>query len=404
MIAVGIRQRMKTYGISRLPWPVKTPEHRWYGLGRYYAMFPAPFVTRAVNTFTKRGDVVMDPFCGRGNAPFMAAALGRPAIAVDIQPVAWLFTAAKLAPALQPGRVLARLRMVGKAVRPGDRKPQSRFEAMAWAPAVLGFLRAARRELDWKTSKVDRTLMAFVALHMQDSCAYGLSNRLSPTVAHSPSYAVRWWTRKGLLEPPGTDPIAFLTDRITRRYGHGTPALAHSSAFLGDARRKLATMRRRRVKLLITSPPYHGVTDYWNDHWIRLWLLGHRMRKDWGRTQKHATLTEYRALISEVLARAARHMREDGFVLVRCGDKAKTTETCIGAIRSAWPSMTILQKRTVVTRRGVASGYGHGAKWSRSWISSQRRWAMWTPHGGGWRLRLAIQLWRRYSEKRPHGV
>ena len=96
MIAVGIRQRMKTYGISRLPWPVKTPEHRWYGLGRYYAMFPAPFVTRAVKAFTQRGDAVMDPFCGRGNARFVAAALGRPAVAVAIQPVAWLFTAAKV--------------------------------------------------------------------------------------------------------------------------------------------------------------------------------------------------------------------------------------------------------------------------------------------------------------------
>lgn len=353
---------MKTYGISRLPWPAKTPEHRWYGLGRYYAMFPAPFVTRAVNTFTKRGDVVMDPFCGRGNAPFMAAALGRPAIAVDIQPIAWLFTAAKLAPALQPGRVLARLQTMAKAVRPEDRKSRNRFEAMAWAPDVLGLLRAARRELNWNTSKVDRTLMAFVALHMQDSCAKGLSNRLSPTVAHSPSYAVRWWTRKGLLEPPNTDPIVFLADRITRRYGHGTPTLARSSAFLGDARRQLTRMRRRRVKLLITSPPYHDVTDYWNDHWIRLWLLGHRMRKDWGRTQKHANLADYRALMLGVFRRAARHLREDGFVLVRCGARRRTAEICERAIRATWASRVIVTRRTEVTRRGVASGYGHGTK------------------------------------------
>ena len=358
----GVRRRMRTYGISRLPWPVKTPEHRWYGLGRYYAMFPAPFVTRAVKTFTRRGDVVMDPFCGRGNAPFVAAALGRPAVAVDIQPVAWLFTAAKLAPALQPGRVLARLRTIAKAVRPADRQAQSRFETMAWTPAVLSFLRAARRELDWKASKVDRTLMAFVALHMQDSCANGLSNRLSPTVAHSPSYAVRWWTRNGLLEPPPTDPVAFLADRITRRYGHGTPTLARSSKFLGDARRKLARMPRRRVKLRITSPPYHDVTDYWNDHWIRLWLLGHRLRKDWRRTQKHTNLADYRALMSGVFAHAARHLREDGFVLVRCGAKRRTAEICEMAIRATWPSRVIVTRSTDVTRRGVASGYGHGTK------------------------------------------
>ena len=353
---------MKTYGISRLPWPAKTPEHRWYGLGRYYAMFPAPFVTRAVKVFTEPGDVVMDPFCGRGNAPFMAAALGRPAVAVDIQPVAWLFTATKLAPALQPGRVLARLRTLATAVCPADRKCRSRFETMAWAPAVLGFLRAARRELDWKTSKVDRTLMAFVALHMQDSCATGLSNRLSPTVAHSPSYAVRWWTRKGFHEPPATDPVAFLTDRITRRYAYGVPRLPRSHPFLGDARRKLPQLRQRRVKLLMTSPPYHDVTDYWNDHWLRLWILGEPMRKDWKRTQKHANLAAYRSLLSGVFAKAKRHLRRDGVVLVRCGAKPQTAQTCEEAIRAAWPSRVISVNRTQVQRRGVASGYGHGKK------------------------------------------
>lgn len=353
---------MKTYGISRLPWPANTAEHRWYGLGRYYAMFPAPFVTRAVKTFTEPGDVVMDPFCGRGNAPFVAAALGRPAVAVDILPVAWLFTAAKLAPARQPWRLLRRVRAIASAVTSRDRRSRSRFETMAWAPAVRGFLKAARRELNWRESRVDRTLMAFVALHMQDSCPTGLSNRLSPTVAHSPSYAVRWWTRKGLHEPPATDPVAFLTDRITRRYAYGVPELARSHPFLGDARRKLPQLKHRQVKLLVTSPPYHDVTDYWNDHWLRLWILGEAMRKNWKRTQKHTSLADYRALMSGVFARAARHLLEDGFVLVRCGAKRRTAEICEMAIRTTWPSRVIVTRTTEVTRRGVASGYGHGAK------------------------------------------
>ena len=353
---------MKTYGISRLPWPANTAEHRWYGLGRYYAMFPAPFVTQAVTTFTAPGDVVLDPFSGRGNAPFVAAALGRPAVAVDIHPVAWLFTAAKLLPARQPKRVLARVRAIGRAVRPVDRRSRSRFETMAWAPAVRGFLKAARRELDWQDSRVDRTLMAFVALHMQDSCPKGLSNRFSPTVAHSASYAVRWWTARGLLTPPATDPVAFLTDRITRRYAFGPPGMAPSKPFLGDARLKLAQLGPCHAKLLITSPPYHDVTDYWNDHWIRLWILGEPLRKNWLRTQKHSNLREYRSLMTTVFQRAKRHLRDDGVVLVRCGAKERTAETCEQAIREAWPTKRVLSRRTRVERRGVASGYGHGEK------------------------------------------
>lgn len=353
---------MTTYGISRLPWPARTPQHRWYGLGRYYAMFPAPFVTSAVKGFTARGDVVMDPFSGRGNAPFLAAAMGRPSIAVDILPVAWLFTTAKLKPSRTANRLLVRLKDTQRAVRPRDRKPQNEFESMAWAPAVRGLLRAARRELDWRKSRTDRTLTAIIALHMQDSVPNGLSNRLSPTVAHSPSYAVRWWTKRGLLHPPQTDPVAFLNDRIQRRYAFGVPDLARSLTCLGDARKELEQMPRQKVRLLITSPPYHGVTDYWNDQWIRLWLLGADMRKNWKKTQKHSNLATYRALIGDVFARTRRHVREDGVVIVRCGDKPTTADTCRKAIQSAWPSWKIFERRTEVRRRGTASGYGHGAK------------------------------------------
>ena len=121
-------------------------------------------------------------------------------------------------------------------------------------------------------------------------------------------------------------------------------------------------MPRHDVRLLITSPPYHDVTDYWNDQWIRLWLLGEEMRKNWKRTQRHSNLADYRALIGDVFARARRHVRADGVVIVRCGGKPTTAATCRKAIESAWPSWEIFERQTEVRRRGTASGYGHGAK------------------------------------------
>ena len=378
---------MTTYGISKLPWPARTSQHRWYGLGRYYAMFPAPFVTSAIRTFTETGDVVLDPFSGRGNAPYIAAALGRPGVAVDILPVAWLFTTAKLSPSKKIDHVLARLRELQKAVRPKDCRYRNVFETMAWAPAVRGFLRTARRELNWKESRVDRTLMAFIALHMQDSNPTGLSNRFSPTVAHSPSYAVRWWKKRGLLHPPETDPVAYLASCIRRRYAFGVPELAHSETRLGDARLELKGASAHNAKLLLTSPPYHDMTDYWNDQWIRLWLLGADMRKNWNKTQKHSNLGSYRILINEVFTSAKKHVRDDGAVIVRCGDKPTTADTCREAIKLAWPSWSIFERRTEVPRHGKASGYGHGARivCERDYIvassemaSKARSWALHT--------------------------
>ena len=260
------------------PWRRNTSEGRWYGFGRYYAMFPPRFAYDAIDGLTRRGERVLDPFCGRGNGPFTATVLGRESVGIDVNPLAWLFTASKLKPA-GVEQVLDRLMSIGRAARARDRKGRSRFERMAWAPAVRSFLRAARRELNWQTSRVDRTLMGFVTLHMQDKLGAGLSNALWPTIACSPGYAVRWWTKAGLVKAPDVDPVAILADKIRRRYECGRPTQANGTALLGDARQELRDADAMEASLLLTSPPYIGVTDYWNDHWIRLWMLGHPLRK-----------------------------------------------------------------------------------------------------------------------------
>ena len=241
-------------------WRHNTAVGRWYGLGRWYAMSPPQFAREAILNLSSPGDLVIDPFCGRGNAPFAATVLGRASFGIDIHPLAWLWTAVKLGPEPNPERVLQRLSEIGRAVRPQDRRGRTQFERMAWAPPVRAFLRTARRELDWKESVTDRTLMAFVALHAQDKVKDGLSNQLSPTVAFSPTYAVRWWIERGLTRPPDVEPVKFLTAKIRRRYQFGAPQ---------PNPRKRFTRRCRRcasgVATVECSTPNHVTPLSWGD-------------------------------------------------------------------------------------------------------------------------------------------
>src|SRR2546425_560742 len=69
--------------------------HRFHALCPYFAMFPETFVEKWVDRLTKRGDVVLDPFCGRGTAPFQALLMERNAVGCDINPVAYCVTSAK---------------------------------------------------------------------------------------------------------------------------------------------------------------------------------------------------------------------------------------------------------------------------------------------------------------------
>ena len=351
------------------PWSRNTAAGRWYGMGRYLAMFPPSFAQEAVTHLTRAGEPVLDPCCGRGNGPFTAAVMGRPTVAIDINPVAWVFTATKLQPAPDPETVVVRLNEVGRAMRAQDKRSRSAFETMAWAPRVRAFLKAARRELDWRESIIDRTLMAFIALHIQDKQGGGLSNSMSPTIAYSPDYAVKWWTHKGLTKPPDVNPIAMLIDKIQRRYEHGIPNLAQGNVILGDACEELAKQGNIGASLLITSPPYCGVADYWNDHWLRLWLLGHDFRKNWRRSTRYENKTNYREMIQTIFQESSRHLKKGAAILVRTDQRRQTATMCIAAIQETWASKKAAREvhdRTAQEHLGAPRSWRARSKGNRS--------------------------------------
>ena len=323
-------------------------------------MFPPSFAYEAIRGLTRPGELILDPFCGRGNGPFTATVLGRSSVGIDINPVAWIFTAVKLQPEADPERLLQRLSEVARASRIQDRRGRTRFETMAWSPNVRAFLRSARRELDWRDSIADRTLMAFIALHMQDKLGAGLSNNLWPTLACSPRYAVNWWTANGFHRPPGVDPVALLTDKILRRYQYGIPKQAAGSALLSDARDALQEGTELNAGLLITSPPYNDVTDYWNDHWIRLWILGHDMRKDWKRSARYKNGEAYRNLIHDVFRETRRHLKSGAAILVRSDRRRQTAAICVDALQKTWPGRRLLIRTNTAPHKGISVHHGRG--------------------------------------------
>ena len=58
-------------------------------------MFPESFAERWIHRLTKPGDVVLDPFCGRGTTALTAILTGRRAVSCDVNDVAYCLTKAK---------------------------------------------------------------------------------------------------------------------------------------------------------------------------------------------------------------------------------------------------------------------------------------------------------------------
>jgi hypothetical protein len=64
----------------------------------YPARFAPVFAREAIKTFTKAGDLVLDPFCGGGTTLVEALSLGRRAVGIDINSLATFLTRTKTTP------------------------------------------------------------------------------------------------------------------------------------------------------------------------------------------------------------------------------------------------------------------------------------------------------------------
>src|SRR3990167_10088776 len=72
--------------------PTKKAAKRHYGLHPYFTKRPYNVVQKYIERFSKRGDVVLDPFTGSGVTNVEALCLKRRTIGVDISPLSCFIT------------------------------------------------------------------------------------------------------------------------------------------------------------------------------------------------------------------------------------------------------------------------------------------------------------------------
>src|SRR5215218_3993838 len=72
--------------------------HAFHPMCSYLASFPAALAHAFIARYSRPGDVVLDPFSGRGTTPLQAVAEGRIGVGNDLNPFAHLLTAAKVDP------------------------------------------------------------------------------------------------------------------------------------------------------------------------------------------------------------------------------------------------------------------------------------------------------------------
>jgi hypothetical protein len=288
-------------------------------------MFPPGFVERYVLAFTNPGDIVFDPFSGRGTTIFESLLLGREAFGLDINPVAACVSAAKADPPARSSLLnrIEDLRAKCSDGGPVD-SPNTEFFRACYAQSTLRQVVFLRNSLKWKTSKVDRFIaaMALGCLHGESHKSKNcFSNRMPRTISTKPDYSVRWWAAKGLVAPE-RDVFDILKSQVDFRFAKGVPTVV-GEARLGDVRNATSMFRKLkgRVQLVVTSPPYLDTTDYGEDQWLRLWFLGGEERPR-GRIfadARHETSDVYWTFLAAAWTGIAGLLAPDCTIVIRIG-------------------------------------------------------------------------------------
>lgn len=247
------------------------------GICPYFTMFPLDFPLDILERLSRKGDTVLDPFCGRGTTNFAARLVGLSSLGVDSSPVAAAITASKLV-ATTTDEILAEARCILTNQKP-HQLPADEFWQWAYHPTVLDALCRFRSAFMHNCSSASRTALRGIilgALHgpRQKTFQSYFSNQCPRTYAPKPAYATRFWRDRG-LEPQVVDVMAVI-ERRARRY-YGTLPEAKGNVRLADSRTADALLpehQETRFKWVITSPPYYGMRTYIPDQWLRNWFLG----------------------------------------------------------------------------------------------------------------------------------
>jgi hypothetical protein len=246
------------------------------GVCPYYTMYPLDFPLRTLKKHGKRGDWVIDPFCGRGTTNFAARLLGMPSMGMDSSPVAVALSKAKLSSA-EPGQVVASAKAILNEAKEPTSFPSGEFWRLAFHERTLTRICQLRESLLGECSSPTRVLLRAIilgALHgpRPKGIPSYFSNQSPRTFAPKPNYAVKFWAERG-MRPDDVDVLLIIKNRAERYLAGPLPAV-EGKVELGDSRIAGMFSDMPKARFVITSPPYFGMCTYLPDQWLRLWFLG----------------------------------------------------------------------------------------------------------------------------------
>lgn len=242
----------------------------------YRACFKPQLPAFFINRLTEPGDLVFDPFMGRGTTLLEAALLGRDALGNDVNPLSRRLVEPRFAPPTLESIAarLAEIDLDADVAVPPD------FDAFFEARTLRQIcnLRAhliARREAGADES-TDRWI-EMVAINRLTGHSKGFFSvyTLPPNQATSIERQRRInETRAQVPEYRDVTALILRKSRALMKDLASCVPMGRIEGFLNADLNRGLEYSGRKVRLSVTSPPFLNIVNYKGDNWMRCWFAG----------------------------------------------------------------------------------------------------------------------------------
>jgi DNA modification methylase len=296
----------------------------------YRACFKPQLPDYFIDRFTNPGDLVYDPFGGRGTTVIQAAIRGREIVQNDINPLSIILTKARLTP-------------------PTDEELETRLKEI---PIQKGL----KSDIDLSMFFEKKTFQEILSLrqyfidrrankkndHIDDWIQMVATNRLTghssgffsvytfpPNQAVSAKSQIRInEKRQQIPEYRDTKKIILkkskgLLRNLTEEQRENLNEAAKTAKFLNTPSDKTKTIKDNSVQLIVTSPPFLDIVQYVEDNWMRCWFNNLDAEEISNQISIPKDLTKWNEIMSDVLAELFRVTKSGGIVAFEVGEIRK---------------------------------------------------------------------------------
>jgi hypothetical protein len=291
----------------------------------YRACFKPQLPRFFIDRFTGPGDVVYDPFMGRGTTVLEAALAGRTPAGCDINPLSAMLAQPRLSPptAEEVERRLAQIDLSLALSYPRELEVFYHPETLREICALREYLLA--RDSSGSLDGIDRWIR-MVAVNRLTGHSPGFFSvyTLPPNQATSIDAQTRINARRKQIPPRRNvrQLIAGKTRSLLTDCDAATRAAllrsANRATLLTRPARSTPQLKANSVSLVVTSPPFLDVVDYAGDNWLRGWFCG--IDTSAVEISMHRKVNDWQAAMTSVFHELARVLRPGGHVAFEVGE------------------------------------------------------------------------------------